>query len=216
MEAKYLKILIVDDEISICELLREELTIRGYCCETTSSAKEALARLAADIYDAALLDIRLPDMSGIELLKIIANGYPTLPPIMLTAVNDLPIAVDTMKAGAVDYITKPFDFDKLDAALRSALDNKNNSRYHDTDIIEDKTINDIEAIAQGVEARQQILDVHDEKVVHQTVDIARSMGFSEDKIQRWVAARTDIRSRKVKIVTDSIYNLIHNPVPHDN
>jgi DNA-binding NtrC family response regulator len=216
MFAKNPRILIVDDEIPICELIREELTCRGYKCETACSAREALARLAANCFDITLLDISLPEMSGIELLKVIETSYPGTASIMLTAVNDLNVAVDTMKAGAQDYITKPFDFDRLDTAIRAALENRNHTKYHDSDIIQDKTINDIEAIAQGVEARQEILDIHSEKVVQQTVDIARNMGFPEEKIQKWIAARTEIRSKKVKIVVDSIYKLTHNPVSQEN
>ncbi len=118
------RVLIVDDETHICELLRDDLTLREYNCITAGNAADALTRLSENKFDAALLDICLPDLSGIELLKKIHATYPTTICIMLTAVNDLNLAVEAMKAGAVDYITKPFDLDRVNSALREAFANR--------------------------------------------------------------------------------------------
>jgi DNA-binding NtrC family response regulator len=87
------RVLIVDDEISICDLLREDLAGRGYECTAANDADEALALLKTDTFDIALLDIRLPGMSGVDLLKRISIDYPETACIMLTAVNDLTTAV---------------------------------------------------------------------------------------------------------------------------
>jgi DNA-binding NtrC family response regulator len=205
------KILIVDDETTICNLLKEELTWEGYECVVAGNAEEALARLSESNFDAALLDIRLPDMSGMELLKQITNSYPGITPMMLTAVNDLNIAVEAMKAGAADYITKPFDLDRLGKALQSVL-TKTNQPENET---QDSTINSIESIALGVEARQEMLDAHSEKVIQQTAVIARQMNFTEEKIQEWISIRSDENSRKIKPFTDSISKLAMNPTPQD-
>jgi DNA-binding response OmpR family regulator len=204
------KILIVDDEAPICQLLSEELGGRGYQCMTANSAGAALASLAEHKFDAVLLDIRLPDMSGVELLKKISASFPRVAPVMLTAVDDLNVAVQTMKAGALDYITKPFDFDRLDNALRSALSSRNGAAGSSPDK-QDPSFLELEAIALGVETRQDLMDVHSEKVVQQTVGIARTLGFSEEMIQKWIMARVEKRNKNINQVAVSISRLAQNP-----
>ena len=211
MSDKKTKVLIVDDELPICELLQEDLTGRGYYCVTANNARQALAWLAEDSFDAILLDIRLPEMSGLDLLKQINSSYPSMAAIMLTAVKDVDTVVETMKAGALDYITKPFDLDHVERALQAALENKKRSNNNLTNGIPDTTTTEIEAIASGVEARQDMLDVHSEKVAQQTISIARQLGFPEEKIERWLAARSELQSKKVKQITDSMCMLERNP-----
>jgi DNA-binding NtrC family response regulator len=197
------RVLIVDDEISICDLLREDLAGRGYECTAANDADEALALLKTDTFDIALLDIRLPGMSGVDLLKRISIDYPETACIMLTAVNDLTTAVETMKAGAVDYLTKPFNLEKLDRALRTALENRARTEGKPVDPV----IHEIEAIALGVEAQQDMLDVHSQKVILQTISLARKMGFPEIKIKTWMDARARRQSLQIRQVTDSFTKL---------
>jgi DNA-binding NtrC family response regulator len=206
------RILIVDDEKSVRELLQEELTILNYICVTAGNAAEAQRNLSENTFEVVILDIRLPDMNGMDLLKQINANYPAIPLIMLTAVKDVEVAVETMKAGARDYITKPFNMDRINQAIHMALAKRDQSE----DATQDPTMCAIEAIALGVETRQEMIDIHSEKVVQQTIDIAQRMGFSSAKIQQWMDVRTEQRSRKVKQVTDSISKLVQNPASPDN
>ena len=116
--------LIVDDEKSVCDLLYEQLECAGYACDYVQNAEDALVKLEKKYYDVTLLDIRLPRMSGIDLLKILTKCYPMTAVVMMTAVNDLDVAVEVMKLGASDYICKPFTFDKLNTGIEMALRNR--------------------------------------------------------------------------------------------
>jgi DNA-binding NtrC family response regulator len=210
MSAAKPRLLIVDDEESICELLFESMTSYGYDCATAENAEQALALLPKQSFDLALLDIRLPGQSGISLLKQINASYPEIASIMLTAVNELDVAVESMKAGALDYITKPFELKKVNAALQAAQAKK--SRPVNTPVgVEDLDIAALEAIAHGVEAHQDILDIHSEKVIQQTVEIGRKMEFPEEKIKQWIAYRSGQQSSVIKQVTTSIFKLVEEP-----
>ena len=204
MPRKTSRILVIDDEAPICELLQESLSKKDVICDAVSSAKTALEVLNRQVYDLALIDIRLPDISGLDLLRQIRSLYPSISTIMLTAVNDLAVAVESMKAGAQDYITKPFDLDRLDQVIQAILNAKEVPQsIENPELI----LNEIEAIARGVEARQDMLDVHSEKVIQKTIVVARQMGFSQDKIQQWVAAKGEEKSKKIKQVTNSLFNM---------
>ncbi len=112
------KILIVDDEQVVCDLLSDELHEQGYLCSIALEGSEALAKLAAEDFDVVLLDIRLPDISGTEVLAKIRLKHPNVAAVMVTAVNSIDTAVEATKLGALDYIVKPFNLDRV-AAQRS-------------------------------------------------------------------------------------------------
>lgn len=116
--------LIVDDEQSVCHLLCSELDEHGYVCTPAKSGNDALNILAAQDFDVALLDIRMPGISGMDLLKKMRLNHSHVAAIMLTAVNDVSTAVEAMKLGAMDYIVKPFDLDKVVATIRATLQTK--------------------------------------------------------------------------------------------
>jgi two-component system, NtrC family, response regulator AtoC len=117
------RVLIVDDEVSVRESLRMILKER-YEAMLASSGEEALAVLRAERVDVVLLDILMPGMDGLETLEGIALLKPAPPVIMLTATKTVKTAVNAMKLGAFDYITKPFDIEELhlqiDRAVQSA------------------------------------------------------------------------------------------------
>lgn len=117
-----INILIVDDEIDLCqnlsELLEEE---EKYNVSIANNGKEGLIKIKEEIPDLVLLDIKMPEMNGIEILeKIKAINKDTLV-IMLTAYQTVDSAVKSMKLGAYDYITKPFEFEKLKISIERAL-----------------------------------------------------------------------------------------------
>ena len=127
MDNKKTSVLIVDDEPMVCDLLREDLNERGYLCTTALSGNDALTSLAKQDFDVVLLDIRLPGMSGMEVLRRIRRtwfNHSDIATIMITAVNDINTAVDAMKLGASDYIVKPFELDEVDTSIRQAIEAK--------------------------------------------------------------------------------------------
>ena len=119
--ASRIRVLIVDDEQVVCDLLSEELTERGYLCTAVLSGQEALAKTKEEHFDLVLLDVRLPGMSGMEVLRKLSEERPSFPVIMITALNDASTAVEAMKLGAYDYIVKPFDLGQVESCMRRAL-----------------------------------------------------------------------------------------------
>lgn len=117
------EILIVDDEPDMLELLKRSLEPDLGCrFSTASSAKAALKILSEKHIDLALIDIKMPEMDGLELLELIKRKWPDLTVVMMTAYGTIETAVYAMKQGAYDFITKPFDHDALLLRLEKALE----------------------------------------------------------------------------------------------
>ncbi|MDX2269218.1 MAG: sigma-54 dependent transcriptional regulator [Bryobacter sp.] len=106
-------ILVIDDEVDIRESLEFLLRAEGYQVETAARAMEGLEKLARKSYDLVLLDLMLPDLTGIETLGEIRKKDGATPIFLLTAYGSIEVAVEALKAGANDYFSKPWDNDKL-------------------------------------------------------------------------------------------------------
>ncbi len=115
-------ILIVDDESVVRESLTHWFTEEGYEVEGSESAADALNRLASREYDLVIADIRMPGMDGLELLEKIRQEQLDTEVIVMTGYASVETAVRALKAGAFDYITKPFDPDELSSIVRNAMD----------------------------------------------------------------------------------------------
>jgi DNA-binding NtrC family response regulator len=116
-------ILIVDDERDLLQLLKRSLAPELKCqVETASSAEMALQRLAHGRFDLILADIRMPGMDGLELLHLIKSDHPLQTIVMMTAYGQIDLAVEAMRSGAYDFITKPFEHDALVLRLKKALE----------------------------------------------------------------------------------------------
>lgn len=115
-------ILVVDDEEimreSLCAWLQED----GFQVEAMATGKEAMEALRQKVYDAVLLDLKLPDMDGLEILKHAKHYQPNTPVLMITAYGSVETAIRAMKQGATDYITKPFNPEELSLTLHHVLD----------------------------------------------------------------------------------------------
>jgi len=118
-------ILVVDDEEAVRNLLQRILEEVGYAVTTAANGQEALYKLSLGEAKVMLLDMKMPGMSGIEVLHKLADDWPNYCVIMVTAVNDLQTAVEALKLGAYDYITKPFDRDDVKEKLVKAI-----TKYH--------------------------------------------------------------------------------------
>ncbi len=191
MANKKPSVLIVDDERVVCDLLHDELSERGYLCTTVLSGNDALTKLAKQGFDAVLLDIRLPGMSGMEVLREIWLNHADTATIMITAINDVNTAVLAMKSGASDYIVKPFDLERIDASICTALESKQAAS---------KSAARMDAIASGVEAQLDPYSGYSKLVTQRTVDIARQLGIDEEEVQRWATAKETLTSKKKRVI----------------
>jgi heterodisulfide reductase subunit A len=107
------RILIVDDELVVRDSLKEWLDDEGFQADTAESGKEAIEKIAKEVYQLLLLDIKMPGMDGVEVLRRSKEMRPELPVVMMTAYATVETAVEAMKIGALDYLMKPFDPDTL-------------------------------------------------------------------------------------------------------
>jgi len=114
------RILVADDEESIRWVLGKALTKQGFQVDLAASGNEALALFRSNSYDLAVLDIKMPGMTGLDLLARFQEERPQMLVVIMTAESTMKNAVEAMKRGAYDYITKPFDLDALDAIILKA------------------------------------------------------------------------------------------------
>ncbi|HDG68154.1 MAG TPA: sigma-54-dependent Fis family transcriptional regulator [candidate division Zixibacteria bacterium] len=117
-------ILVVDDEESICQLLEVMLTEEGYWVRTATSYDEAMKLFETDQFDVVIADIMMPDVDGLTLLKDVKKVDPEIPVILITAYASLGSAVEALRYGAFDYITKPFKMDQIRYAVKRALETR--------------------------------------------------------------------------------------------
>lgn len=119
------RILVIDDEEGMCWAVARALQDEGYFVRTATSGPDGLALLEQEGADLVLLDIRMPRMSGLEVLRRIKLRYPAMPVIIMTGFGSMPTALEAIEKGAVGYITKPFNIADLKAAVRKTLDTGN-------------------------------------------------------------------------------------------
>src|SRR5881398_3436575 len=115
-------VFVVDDDASVREGLGSLIRSAGLRVETFASAQEFLARSGADVPSCLVLDVRLPGLSGLDLQKRMAEVNIEMPIIFITGHGDVPTSVQVMKAGAVEFLTKPFNDAVLLDAIRGAID----------------------------------------------------------------------------------------------
>jgi DNA-binding NtrC family response regulator len=115
------RVLVVDDEEAVRTTLSEMLQAGGYACSTISGGRDALKSLRSGGFDVVITDVRLSDMSGLDLLSIIRDKYPSLPVIVITGFASIESTIGAMRRGAVDYIPKPFTREAAMAAVERAL-----------------------------------------------------------------------------------------------
>jgi DNA-binding response OmpR family regulator len=214
-------VLIVDDDEVVCGLICDGLAEEGFICEVASNGDNALAKLKRQRFDVALLDIRLPGISGIDLLEIVENCYQMTAIIMITGLNDVNTAVEAMKLGASDYVVKPFTLDKLNASISTVLKKRRLPCATDNPILssrdgdyirnaETQSLEEINAIAYGVEARVDYFDFHSKIVTNRTVELARFLGLSEKEIEKWAVARNELYSKRDRRIRSTLGKIEQN------
>jgi DNA-binding response OmpR family regulator len=115
------KLLVVDDEVFVRELLAEYFTKLNYQVRTAGSAAEALQQVGVESFHAALIDLRMPDAGGIDVLRAVRKTADDLSIIIMTGYPTVDSAIEAMRAGAYDYVVKPFRLKELDSIVTKAV-----------------------------------------------------------------------------------------------
>jgi len=145
------RILVVDDDENIRKVLTAILEEEGYDVESVDNAKKAIEKTKKRFYNLALIDVRLPDMEGIELLTRIRETTPRIRKIIITGYPTLHNAIEAVNRGADAYVMKPFDMEKVLATIRDQLQKQK----------EEKTYSQ-EKVAEFIETRVRELGIEKE------------------------------------------------------
>ncbi len=208
MTTKQESILIVDDEEAIRRLLYQKLSSEGYRCQEAGGADQALDELESSLIALVILDIKMPGKSGIELLPEIKASYPDTAVIMATAITDTSTAIQCMKNGAYDYITKPFNLDEVvlsvDRALekrRLELENRDYQQHLEQKVerrteelrraiekIKLASLDTIFRLSRAAEYRDEDTGAHIKRMSQYSAAVARKMGLNEETVETIVYA----------------------------
>ena len=146
-----IRILIIDDDENIRKVLTTILEDEGYDVESVDTAKKAIERTRRKFYNLALIDIRLPDMEGIELLTKMKNTTPKIRKIIITGYPTLQNAVEAVNRGADAYILKPFDMEKVLEEIEDQLKKQHEEKRYSQ-----------KKVAEFIETRVRELDIEKE------------------------------------------------------
>ncbi len=124
-------VFVVDDDVSVREALEGLIKSAGWRVETFSSAQEFLSQAKADAPSCLVLDVRLPDLSGLDVQDLVGQMEHPIPIIFITGHGDIPMSVRAMKGGAVEFLTKPFLDQDLLAGIQEAVNRSQTAREHD-------------------------------------------------------------------------------------
>jgi cyclic di-GMP phosphodiesterase len=198
------RILVVDDEDSIREIVCSMLTAAGYQCRQAASGIEALAILGNDEdFSLMLTDLMMRDLDGIGLLEQTKNKYPEMPVIMVTAVHDISVALAAIRNGAYDYLLKPFEREQLLAAVRRAIETRRlraENRAYQSNLeslvaarteqlrqtmadLERSYDITLEALGDALDLKDAETEGHSKRVTAFTIAIARAMGLQAERIR---------------------------------
>ena len=196
-------VLLVDDEPSIHGPIQRFLQQQGYVVSSATRGDEALDLLGRQPVSCLLLDVQLPDGSGVELVPRILAIEPDIAILMLTAATDATTATLCMQRGAVDYLTKPVDLEVLGRAIRRALDQGTRPRHgpasrllerevtvrsaelrQERGRLERLSIATLEALVNALEAKDPFLRGHSARVADLSAMVAAELGADDEEIER--------------------------------
>ena len=198
------RVLVLDDEPAVCALLSERLSMEGYDCRTSSSGEEALTVMQRESFDLVISDIRMPGMSGMQFLAEAHQRHPHSAYVMVTAEDDLRVAIQAMKQGAADYLVKPIQLDALLASVQRALDVKRleaeleKYRHNLEEMVEARTRQlqaamrrieltydeTLEALGAALDLRDTETAGHSERVRRYCLEIAAVVGCSNEELKQ--------------------------------
>lgn len=196
------RVLVVDDEEVIRTSLARFLRARGFDVTTAESGHAALAAMNEEKFVAMLSDIRMPEMTGLELVPVAHAKDPDLAIIMLTAVNDAPTATEALGMGAMDYLMKPVELGDLATALERALHKRalaieqrkverlireevaaqTEELRRERERLHSMVIATVQALVRAQEAKDPFLKGHSDRVADLAGSIASALGLSDDEV----------------------------------
>jgi response regulator RpfG family c-di-GMP phosphodiesterase len=196
------RVLIADDEREIRNVLRDLLG-RTYDCTTVASAEEALAVLRRTDFDLVISDIMMSGMSGLEMIPHVRCVLPDAVVIMISGVQTVESAIEALRAGAFDYIMKPFDIQHVEAAVSRALEHHSlrvakrryesfleemvEQRTSELDLalrsLEDAYRTTLKALTAALETRDAETHGHSERVVNFSLRLGREMGLGKEQLR---------------------------------
>jgi two-component system response regulator PilR (NtrC family) len=153
------KILVVDDECGLREVLSIMLKRAGYAVTEASDGEEAISHISKEIFDLVITDLRMPKADGMAVLQAVKSSSPETVVLVITAFATADSAVDAMKQGAYDYLTKPFQVDEVQLIIRNALEKR---RLSTENILLKREMASQSSFAQIVgqsESMQKVFDV---------------------------------------------------------
>ncbi len=196
------KILIVDDDPAVRAILMRYLEDEYPGCVDTHSPFDALNKIKHERFSLVISDVVMPGMSGTELLKFIKKHDPETAVIMVTGVMDINTAVDSLRMGAFDFVTKPFDLPSIRHAVRRALERRRllvENRNYQEELerkvrerteelngalkeVEESYKDTLEALVTSLDAREHETQAHSQRVREYTLTLAREIGLKEDDL----------------------------------
>ncbi len=190
-------ILVVDDEEGIRRILTHKLSGMGYRCFEAPDADQAFEILNKENIGLVILDMKMPGRSGLEVLPEIRKRFPQTSVIMATAVNDVNTVVESMKLGAYDYLTKPFNLTEVGMSAYRALEKRQLEitlkDYHEhlqqkvdeqSRIIRNSFLNAITSLAFALDAKDSYTNGHSVRVSDISVKVARELGLPDEQVEK--------------------------------
>jgi len=194
---KIARILVVDDENQVRAMIGSTLERHGYEVHLASNGREALEAISLNTFDLVLTDIVMQDVNGIALLERLHSQLPNLPVVMVTAIHDISVAIDSMRRGAYDYLLKPFEREHLMSTVHRALDHKQildeSHNYqqsleqmvrartemlrHAMEDLEHSYDVTLEALGDALDLKDSETEGHSKRVTAYTIALARAMGI---------------------------------------
>ncbi len=197
------RILAVDDEPHVRSMIGATLERQGFDVQLVASGREAMEVLERGAFDLVLTDIVMQDGNGIALLDRIHGQQPQLPVVMVTAIHDISVAIDSMRRGAYDYLLKPFEREHLVSTVKRALDHRqalqDSHNYQQnleqvvtarTEMLRQAMENlehsydvTLEALGDALDLKDSETEGHSKRVTAYTIALARAMGISPSQIK---------------------------------
>ena len=184
-----MKILIIDDEKAICNTLKEILEYEKYEVDIANDGDEGVKKAKATIYDLVLCDIKMPKMDGLEVLAMLQQINPELPVVMISGHGTIETAVDAIRKGAYDYISKPPDLNRLLVTVRNALDRS--SLITETKTLRRKIFKTREMIGESpsiIKIKEMIERIAPTEA---RVLITGSNGTGKELVARWIHEKSN-------------------------
>lgn len=208
-----MRILVVEDEISLSDILSEILQKNNYDVDVVFNGVSGLDYALSDIYDVILLDIMLPKMNGIELVKKLRSKGNSTPVLMLTAKSELEDKITGLDGGADDYITKPFEIGELLARIRSVSRRKeifvNNTQIFedlivDTDALSISTKNGTIQTSLKENRILEILIANPNRIISKEQFIEKVWGYDYDGEYNSVEVYISFIRKKLKAIKSNV------------